>query len=398
MEPNIPFSNDIQTVFTHDPPGQWLSKLPAGCIRLNSGYPAPSLVPSQELKAAAARLLDEEGDKPLQYIGSPRTPALAAYIQTRMAERDMAVPGDELLVTSGACQAIDLAARVLLDKEAVVAIESPTYMEALEIFQNYTEQFVTVPVDEYGMRTDMLEQQLAERRRDGRPLPRILYTIPTFQNPTGTTLSAERRQHILALAAEYDFLVVEDDAYGELAFGDTPATLKAMDSANRVFYIGSLSKTVAPGMRIGWVAAPESAITVMSWLKKDLGHPFGQALMAAYLETAAFGDRVRRLSDAYHSKRDAMLAALAAHLPESASWYVPEGGYFVWVNIPGIDAAKLLPEAMEAGVAFVPGQYFFLDRESGAGCLRLSFSYESEEQIAEGIRILGAAVTKALGK
>lgn len=395
MNEKFPLSKDIQLAFKHDPPGQWLPKIPPDCIRLSAGYPAPHLVPSEGLKEAVARLLDEEDDAPLQYVGSPRTPELKQYIRERMATRGMETAESEVLVTAGACQAIDLVARILLDEDALAVIESPTYMEALEIFQNYTEQYISIPIDENGMNTDRLEQILLDRKRTGQTLPRILYTIPSFQNPTGTLLSLERRKHLLRLAANFDFLIVEDDAYGELAFGERPTTLKAMDIDNRVIYIGSLSKVIAPGTRIGWVACAEELITLMSWFKKDLGHPFGEATMASFLEKTNFAERVDWLSDVYKEKSEAMTAALEQHLPESASWYIPDGGYFVWVRLPGIDTAELLQKALDARVSYVPGKYFFLDEEEGKEFLRLSFSYVEEKGIAEGTRLLGKVIRES---
>lgn len=389
MKSKIPYSKEIQFAFKNDPPGQWMAAYPSGSIRLNSGYPDPVLVPSMEIKQATARLLDEEKDLPLHYIGSPRIPQLEKFICHRMAERGAATSEEELLVTSGACQAIDLVARVLLDDEAVVAIESPTYMEALEIFQNYTDKYISIPVDEKGLKTEELEEILSKRKEKGEALPRILYTIPTFQNPTGTTLSLERRKHLLELAEQFDFLIVEDDAYGELGFADSPELLKALDLSERVIYIGSFSKVVAPGMRIGWVTGPKELIEVLGWFKKDLGHPFAQATLAAYLETISFDSHLKKLVAAYQSKARVMVEALEEFMPESAAWYLPSGGYFLWLRIPGVDTAELLATAHKAGVAYVPGRFFFLDQQEGLEFLRLSFSYASEEDIREGVRILG---------
>lgn len=389
MKKSFHFSKDIEMAFKNDPPGQWLSTLPPGCLRLSSGYPAPALVPSEEIKLAVARLLDEERDLPLHYLGSPRVPQLKEFLRQRMEQRGVAASGEELIVTSGACQAIDLIARVLLDKKAVVAVESPTYMEALEIFQNYTEHYMTIPIDKNGLQTELLADMLADRTEKGQSLPRLLYTIPTYQNPTGTTLSEGRREHLLALAEQYDFLILEDDAYGELGFHDSPRLLKAQDTNNRVLYVGSLSKVVAPGMRIGWVVADSQIIDPLNWFKKDLSHPFDQATMAAYLEATDFAGHLKALANAYESKCTSMLSALEEFLPPAVSWFVPKGGYFVWIKIPGIDTSKLLPEALAAGVSFVPGKYFFLDQQEGLEYLRLSFSYANEEEIVKGIELLG---------
>lgn len=394
MKQEIPFSKEIKLAFKNEPPGQWLSVLPAGCIRLNSGYPEPKLVPSQELKAAVSSLLSEEQDLPLQYMGSPSVPRLKEIIRERMAKRGVVIEDEELLVTSGACQALDLIARVLLDDETLVAIESPTYMEALEVFQNYTEHFLGVPIDKEGLDTERFAEMLQERKAKGEVLPRILYTIPTSQNPTGTTLSQERRAHVLELAEEYGFIILEDDAYGELNFAENPRLIKALDRHNRVVHIGSFSKVVAPGMRIGWAAGAEELITVLNCFKKDIHHPFAQASMTAFLENNNFDERLDFLSAVYRSKCAAMFAAMKEFLPESVTWYVPKGGYFIWVKVPGIDTANLLPKAMAAGVSFVPGKYFFLNQDEGTEFLRLSFSYANEEEIKTGVQYLGEVLKK----
>ncbi|WP_174733441.1 PLP-dependent aminotransferase family protein [Mesobacillus harenae] len=383
------FSNHTKLALKNEPPGSWIADVPDHCIRLNSGYPESSLVPSAEVKEAAVYLLESEQDLPLQYLGSPSKDRLKRHIQARMEKRGIIVSEEELLITAGACQAIDLIAQVLVDKDTVVAVEAPTYMEAIEIFQNYTDRFITVPIDEEGLRTDLFEQILADRKSNGQPLPRFLYCIPTFQNPTGTTLTPKRRQHLLELAESYNFLIVEDDAYGELGFVNSPQTLKSMDQANRVIYVGSLSKIVAPGLRIGWVSGVKELIEALFWFKKDLEHSYAEATMATYLNKLNFEEHIIKLKESYQKKCDRLLAALETYMPESVSWFVPKGGYFVWVKVPGIDTGQLLSQALSKGVAFVPGQYFFLDKEEGKEYLRLSFSYADEREIVKGIQILG---------
>ncbi|NHM31477.1 PLP-dependent aminotransferase family protein [Bacillus sp. C11] len=369
-----------------------MPNLPKECIRLSSGYPDPELVPSSEIKKSVAVLLEEEQDLPLHYIGSPRINRLKEQIMKRLGERDIRVSDSEILITSGACQAIDLIARIFLDEKAIVAVEAPTYMEALEIFQNYTKQILCVPIDEDGLRTDELEGMLAERKQKGLALPRFFYTIPTFQNPTGTTMSYERRKHLLKLAEEFDFLIVEDDAYRELAFKNHPVPIKAMDKSGRVLHVGSLSKIVAPGMRIGWIAGASEFISAASWFKKDLDHPFAQSTMAAYLENTNLDEKLHTLRAVYQAKCSALIRSLEQYFPKTVSWYVPEGGYFVWVKAPGVDTAQLLPQALAEGVSFVPGKYFFLDQKEGSDFLRLSFSYASEKEITAGIQKLGKLI------
>lgn len=392
MNPESYFPRNIKAALQHNPPGEWIPSVPANAIRLHSGYPAPHLVPSVELKDAVAQLLEEENDLPLHYIGSPSIDRLKEYVRERQEVRGMLAKDNELLITSGACQAIDLIARIFLDKDAVVVVESPTYMEALEIFRNYTDQIITVPIDKDGLQTEQLAELLAKRKQKGMRQPSFLYTIPTFHNPTGTTMTAKRRNHVLQLAEEYDFLVLEDDAYGELGFTSNPRTLKSMDTQERVLYVGSFSKVIAPGMRIGWVHASEKFIQALFWFKKDLEHPFAQATMATFLKKIDFSSRLQELSKAYQKKCHVMLSALKKHLPKDATWFVPDGGYFVWVKLPNLDTEKLLSKATEEGVSFLPGKYFFLDQEEGAEYLRLSFSYESEKDIEKGIEKLGHVI------
>ncbi|MDV2684676.1 PLP-dependent aminotransferase family protein [Alkalihalophilus lindianensis] len=385
-------SNNIKAALKNDPPGEWMPALPDKCIRLSSGYPEPSLVPTEQIKESVVSLLDMEKDLPLHYLGSSQIDKLKGHIHQRLTERAMGVQEDELLLTSGASQAIDLIARILIDENCVVALEAPTYMEALEIFQNYTEQFISIPVDELGLQTEKLEEMLKDRNENGLPLPRLLYTIPTFQNPTGTTMTKERRKHVIELADQYNFLIVEDDAYGELSFDQPSIPLKALDCEGRVLHVGSLSKVVAPGMRIGWVSAPAELITAMNWFKKDLDHPFSQATMATYLDKADLSERLNTLRTTYESKCGVLLSALEQYLPDSVSWYIPKGGYFVWVKVAGVDTSTLLTQALNEGISYVPGKYFYLQEQEGMSYLRLSFSYASKEEIVEGVRKLAKVI------
>ncbi|PWW32497.1 2-aminoadipate transaminase [Cytobacillus oceanisediminis] len=390
------FPENIKAALKNNSPGEWIPKLPNDCIRLHSGYPAPALIPDEELKEAVVSLLDVERDLPLHYLGSPSIAKLKKQVEERLEKRGISVSGKELLITSGACQAIDLIARIFLDQETIVAIESPTYMEALEIFQNYTKSIISIPVDENGLQTDVLEEVLVERKRKGLAQPRFLYTIPTYHNPTGTTMTIERRQHVLELADSYNFFIVEDDAYGELSFDKNPSTLKGMDKKSRVLHVGSLSKVVAPGMRIGWIVGASEIIHASAWFKKDLDHPFAQATMATFIANIDFEEKLLTLRDTYRAKCAVLLSALELYLPKSVSWYIPKGGYFVWIKIPGVDTSKMLTEALSEGVSYIPGKYFFLDQTDGTEFLRLSFSYEDEKEIAKGIQRLGRVVEASL--
>lgn len=383
------FPPHVQRALSYPAPGAWFPPVKPGTIRLNAGYPFPSAVPAAELAAATQALVGKELDRPFHYLSSPAMRRLPSILAARCAERGITTAPEGMIVTAGAAQAIDLAARALLGPEDVVAVEAPTYMEALEIFRNYTPHIVGYPVDADGLSVDALEADLARRRAGGLPTPKLLYTIASFQNPTGACLSLERRHRLLALAEAYDFLILEDDAYGELAYGAVPVPLKAMDRDGRVIYAGSLSKIIAPGLRVGWaVARPELARAMWTY-KKDLEHAFAQAVMAEYLGSIDLDARIGWLREQYRSRRDQMMLWLRQYMPPEVTWLEPTGGYFVWLHTPGVDTAALLPRAVEAGVAYIPGIHFFFGGVEGREHLRLSFSFLPPDQMEQGIRILG---------
>ncbi|MGE5590636.1 MAG: PLP-dependent aminotransferase family protein [Bacillota bacterium] len=378
-------------------PGAWMPPLPPGVVRLSAGYPFPESVPVAGLEAAAHGLLSREGDLPLHYLGSPSMAELPAQLAKRMAVRGMPVQEGELLVTSGACQAIDLAARALLGPDDLVAVEAPTYMEALEILRNYTPHAVSYPVDAQGLDVEAMARDLAHRRAAGLPLPKVLYTVASFQNPTGTALPLDRRRRLLELAAEYGFFILEDDAYGELAFQAPLPTLKSLDRAGRVAYLGSLSKVVAPGLRVGWLAGPAWLVQAASVFKKDLDHPLGWAVTALYLKSVDLNERVAGLGRSYAQRRDWLLDALQRCMPAGVAWSRPEGGFFVWLTLPeGLDAQALLEPALRKGVAYVPGRHFYLPAEEreGARHLRLSFSYLPQADLERGVTLLAACLNE----
>ncbi|WP_183192259.1 PLP-dependent aminotransferase family protein [Brevibacillus fluminis] len=388
------FPTSIKNALSNDPPGAWIPKIPTDCIRLHRGYPASSLVPYDEIKSAVNTLIDNEHDLPLHYLGSAQVGLLKEKIQRRLSERGIVVKDAELLVTSGSSQALDLIARTLLDQTAVVFMEAPTYMEALETFKNYTKQVISVPIDEHGLKVDVLETLLLKRKQEQLPMPRFMYTIPSFHNPSGVTMNPERRHRLLQLASTFDFLIVEDDAYGELSFSEKPIPLKVTDPEQRVLHVGSLSKVVAPGMRIGWIAGAEKLVSACNWFKKDLDHPFAQATIGTYLQHTDLEQHITQLRNAYRSRRDVLVAALEQSMPEYVKWTIPGGGYFVWLHVPNVDTSLLLEKSLSEGVSFIPGKYFFLTPSEGKYYLRLSFSYEEPERMVEGIQKIGELITE----
>jgi 2-aminoadipate transaminase len=369
-------------------------------ISFAGGMPAPELFPREELAQATIRVLEEQSHLALQYGATEGCRPLRELLVRHMARYGIEVGTENVLVTTGSQQALDLVGKLLLNPGDRVAVEEPTYLGALQAFTAYQAEYLPVPIDDDGMRVDLLEEAL-------RAAPKFVYVLPNFQNPGGVTLSLPRRRRLVELAAHYGTPIVEDDPYGQLRYEGThlpplvklDADLHAGNGAGRfrgaVLYLGTLSKTLAPGLRIGWVVAPAEVVARLAQMKQgaDL-HTSTFAQMVAY-ETARGGflDRhVRRLREAYRARRDAMLDALARHFPPGVRWTRPQGGLFLWVTLPSpLDAATVLADALAAKVAFVPGSSFH-PRGGGAATMRLNFSYCAPEVIEEGIRRLGAVL------
>lgn len=354
-------------------------------ISFAGGLPAPELFDLDGWRAAFDVALDRRA---LQYAPTEGAPALRAAIAARMTGRGLPTTPDDLLVTTGSQQALTLVATALLRPGAVVAVEEPTYLAALQCFRFADARIVPVASDEEGM--DPVA--LAEVLRDFRPA--LVYLVPTFANPTGRTLSVARRRAIAALAEEHDTWVVEDDPYGELRYRGDPVPPLALES-DRVLYLGSLSKIGAPGLRLGWLRAPAQLLPTVVIAKQaaDLHtSTVDQAAAAAYLAVTDLDAHVRMLRQEYRARRDAMIAALPTTFPVGTTWTDPDGGMFVWVRLPADrDAATLLPKALAENVAFVPGAPFYATTPDRA-TLRLSFTTSPPGEIAEGLTRLARAV------
>lgn len=391
------YASPVERSLSYPAPGAWIPAVPANCIRLHAGYPASALVPVQQLRDAATRLFDEERDAPLQYVGSPHAAHLLPQIEGRLRDRGIDTTHNRTLITAGSAQAINLVAQTLLERDSVVIVERPTYMEVLETLHNFTDCVLTVAADADGLCTDELEALLQTRAAQELPLPKLVYTIASYQNPTGATLSAARRTHLLELAERYDFLIAEDDAYGELSFADIPIPLKALDRTDRVIHLGSLSKVIAPGLRVGWVTAHPELVATFERFKKDLSHPITEATVSIFLSQTDWLQRLDSLRSRYRHRRDTMLDALERFMPDCATWTVPDGGYFIWVHLPGIDTAALLQESLTAGVSYVSGRYFHDLGQGGQNDLRLSFSHVDEGQLPVGVETLAEVVRRSRG-
>ena len=357
-------------------------------ISFAGGLPAPELFDTEGLREAFAHALSPaEAQRSLQYAATEGDPRLRAHVAARLTARGLPTAADDLIITTGSQQALTLIAAALLDPGAVVAVEQPTYLAALQSFALAGARLVGVDGDDDGLDPEAFERICRTER------PTLLYLVPTFANPTGRTLSSSRRAAVAAIAARHGVWVVEDNPYGELRYSGAPSAPLAAepDLAESGLHLGSFSKIGAPGLRIGWVRAPRVVRRALAIAKQagDLHtSTVDQAAAARYLESVDLDAHVARLVTAYRLRRDAMLAELPSVLPEGSSWTRPDGGMFTWVRLPGaVDTAELLPAALERGVAFVPGWAFYAG-EPDRATFRMSFTTYDPARTAEGVRRL----------
>ncbi|MDG4536291.1 PLP-dependent aminotransferase family protein [Streptomyces sp. AV19] len=365
-------------------------------VSLAGGMPNVSALPLDTVSAVMADLVTRQGAVALQYGSAQGVESLRESVCEVMALEGIAARPDDVVVTSGSQQALDLVAKVFLDPGDTVVTEAPTYVTAISTFAAYQARVAHVPMDGDGVVPEALAEVFGRLRAGGRPA-KLFYTVPTFQNPAGVTLTAERRHRVLEVCRRAGVLVLEDNPYGLLRYDGEPVRALRADAGrdHEVVYLGSFSKTFAPGLRVGWALAPsavrdklvlaaESAVLSQS--------PLTQLVVDRYLRTQPWGDQLKVFREMYRERRDAMLRALAEHMPPGTTWTVPEGGFFVWATLPeGLDAKAMLPRAVSARVAYVPGTGFFADG-GGRAHMRLSFCYPPPERIAEGVRRLGDVV------
>jgi 2-aminoadipate transaminase len=319
-------------------------------------------------------------------------------IAERLSRFGMACDHDDLLVTNGSQQALDLMGKIFLNPGDAVLVEKPTYLGALQAFNQYQATYEIVPMDEDGMRVDEVERILAQR--SGRAPIKFIYALPNFQNPTGRSMSLERRHRLVQLASHYGVPIVEDDPYGELRYeGAALPTLKSLDTDSSVIYLGTFSKILAPGFRLGWMLAGPEVMEALMHGKQPSDLHTGMAQQMATYEVAKGGfvdQHVERIKDFYRERRDVMLRSIEEHFPADAHYTRPAGGLFVWAELPrDIDTRELLLDAIEQKVAFVPGQGFHADG-SGTNTMRLNFSNVPPDKLQAGVQRLGHAIQRRL--
>ena len=361
-------------------------------IGFGGGLTAPELFPAAELTECLERVLKDRPASALQYGPTDGLAALREAVAERLCARGIEVAPGGLIITTGSQQGLDLLAEAFLAKGSPVAIEAPTYVGALQALSAHEPSFHAFPVDGEGLRVDALEEWVDVHGR-----PDLIYTVPTFGNPSGVTMSYARREHLIELARKLAVPVLEDDPYSELAYdGTPPVAMRAMPGGEDVIHVGTFSKVLAPGIRIGYVVAPRAVLARLILMKqgRDLHtDALAQNMVAEYCARFGLDRHVERLRASYRERRDAMLAALGRTMPASVSWTQPAGGMFLWLSLPpGVIAGELLNKAVAAGVSFVPGTAFHADG-GGANSMRLNFTSSSLEDIARGVGILSRLVS-----
>jgi DNA-binding transcriptional MocR family regulator len=367
-------------------------------VSLAGGMPNISGLPIDAVAETLGSLVREQGPRAMQYGSGQGEPALREQICDVMAVEGVSAHPDDVVVTVGSQQALDLVTRVFCDPGDVVLCEAPSYVGALGVFGAYQCDVVHVEMDDAGLVPEALEQAIDAVQRSGRRA-KFLYTVPNHHNPAGVTLSAERRTQVTAICRAANLLIVEDNPYGLLGFDGEPIPAMRAAESEQIVYLGSFSKTFAPGFRVGWALAPHAVREklVLAQESATLCPPtFSQLALHAYLTQHDWRSQVKDFTEMYRERRDAMLAALEEMMPAGASWTRPAGGFYVWVTLPpGLDAKAMLPRAVTARVAYVPGTAFYADG-FGSRCLRLSYCYPTPERIHQGVRRLADVITAEL--
>jgi GntR family transcriptional regulator/MocR family aminotransferase len=380
--------------------GQWPSLLgrarEPGVISFAGGVPDLETFPVDDFRKAMQTVFKRDGQTALDYGQVQGYPPLRAAIAHFLGEQGMAVTSDEIFITSGSQQALSLVALALSRPGDAVVVESPTYANAIQLFNWLEARLLGLPTDDEGLRVDLLEHLLKHHR------PRLIYTMPTFHNPTGATLSGRRRRELLALAERYGLPVIEDNYVGDLRYdGPREPSLMALDHAGNVIHIGTFSKAIMPGPRVGFVLARGPLLEQLVALKRqtDLGTSgLIQRALEVYIGEGRWRAHTRRVSRVYRRRRDAMVAAMACHFPPEAEWTTPKGGFFIWVRLPPwVSISELYLAAIKHKVAFAPGSLFFPGTPAYPA-FRLSFSQGPPERIAEGIERLGQALREVLSR
>ena len=368
-------------------------------VSLAGGMPFVQALPVEMLTETATRLLNERGPVALQYGSGQGDVTLREQILEVIGEVGVQAHADDIVVTTGSQMALDLVTRVFCDPGDVVLVESPSYVGALGVFRAYECTVVHVAMDDQGLVPSALTEAIARVRAAGQRI-KLIYTIPSFHNPAGVTQGPARRAEILQIARREGIALLEDDPYGLLGFdGEIPRAIRADDDGDGVIYLGSFSKTIASGLRVGWAVAPHGVrekLVLAAEAAVLCPSNYAQLTVSQYLATQPWRDQIKVFREVYRERRDALLESLQALMPEGTTWTLPAGGFYSWLTLPhGLDATAMLPRAVAALVAYVPGTGFYVDGQ-GRQNLRLSYCYPEPDRIREGVRRLAGVIEAEL--
>ncbi|MGB5105454.1 MAG: PLP-dependent aminotransferase family protein [Candidatus Zixiibacteriota bacterium] len=360
-----------------------------GTINFAGGLPASDLLPVDQIAECVDNVLTDHAAQALQYSISQGVPVLRELIAQRISRQGLPVSADNILITTGSQQGLDLIGRVFIEPGDYVITESPTYLGALQAFNFYQCRYAPILMDDDGMIIDQLEEKIIKYR------PKMIYVVPNFQNPSGITMSYQRRKALMNLVYQHQIALIDDNPYGELRYSGTPLPSLRGLGGDAVIQLGTFSKLISPGLRIGWICAPVSAIEIIEKAKQavDLhSSTFTQFIAAEFMKRGYLDPHIEQIRTAYALKRDTMIAAMKEHFPPSVRWPHPDGGLFLWVQLPDHVSSRLVfQQALHAGVAFIYGRPFHPDG-AGDNTLRLNFASSSPEIIIEGIKRLGGVL------
>ncbi|OQC10571.1 MAG: 2-aminoadipate transaminase [Candidatus Cloacimonetes bacterium ADurb.Bin088] len=373
-----------------------------GLISFSGGFPAPSTFPIEELKGIISEVMDKEAALALQYGTTEGDNLLRTLLVERYKKAGIDMGLENIIITTASQQALDLIAKMFIDRGDTVVVGLPSYLGGLSAFNSYGADMIGIPMDDEGEKPDIMEAEIKKAIARGKK-PKFIYVIPDFQNPAGMTMSTKRRKEVIEIAHKYDILILEDSPYRELRYvGETQPTIYELDGTGHVILLGTFSKIFCPGFRIGWVAGHPDVLDkiVVGKQATDLcTPPFTQRIAARYIEKGYLDPKIKQICKMYQSKQKVMLDSLQEFMPEEFTWIKPEGGLFLMAYGPEwMDTNALLLDCIkEANVAYVAGTSFFCDRK-GHNTMRLNFSYETEEQNREGCRRLGDFFKKVIAK
>jgi len=371
-------------------------------ICFTGGFPDPQVFPKRELAEVASYVIEELGDRALQYGPTKGVTEFRDTLKRFLMNKGVKIESDDdIIITTGSQQALDLISQLLINPGDTIVVELPTYLAALNAFKSKEPNIIPIPMDENGMRTDILEEEVRKLKRSNVKV-KFIYTIPVAHNPTGITMSMDRKKHLLDIASEYDLIIIEDDPYSYFVYdeGIDVTPLKTLDKEGRVVYLSTLSKILAPGLRVGWVLGNNVLVDYIERAKQSADlhtSTLNQFIAMEAIKRGIVDRTIVKAKEVYRVKRDVMIDALEKYMVKGTKWVKPVGGLFmlVWLPSKSIDTKKLLPEAIKEGVAYVPGSAFFADG-SGQNTIRLNFSYPKPEEIVEGIKILGNLIKRKL--